>query len=548
MNDQFSSITEKIRALKTSTVSLLETTRDGGVPADTLRQNKSLIVEEYQKLLNEGAKQLFKDDFVGSETVIHAVEDAYAAWREIDASFRETLSLAYAGTISRQNLLIDDVHAELRQRIGDPTAALYTRLHTLWADHLAGRPWDAHLSASVKHADADELNKTLHSLVHGDHLDVEDALSTITGALRYAFADYIEHREEPLDLLEESLWMRPEIVLINDYWQYHPHVRLLDLLRRKGLQKCSGGFAKVQEFFSENNSRVDNGAGERIVKEVQKTRPEEKDTYLRCLMLHPNHDVRRYAVSNVNLDGFWKVATPEAVPLMTVLSMLEKVAGSKQYDESFQKVFFHTIHRRLLSASSRPEVLYASGIVRILTQLPFFMEDPYFEKLMQVVDYLTAKGKQYGIQTGILGEYVEKLRKEKGKIGTLQTDSPNIANIPVVVLRKLARDGHFWYELSTHPLFKIARETVHHINSADRALRVANNHVVNQDVLREVGRNRGLFATRTARLALLSNPRTPPAVSLDYLPDLSRQDQDQLLRRSTVHPELRRRLLERERA
>jgi hypothetical protein len=195
--------------------------------------------------------------------------------------------------------------------------------------------------------------------------------------------------------------------------------------------------------------------------------------------------------------------------------------------------------------SSRPEVLYASGIVRILTQLPFIMEDHYFEKLMAVVDYLAAKEKQYGIQSGVLGGYVEKLRREKNKIGTLQTDSPNIANVPVVVLRKLARDGHFWYELSTHPLFKIARETVAHINSPDRALRVANNHAVNQDVLREVGRNRGLFATRTAKLALLSNPRTPPAVSLDYLPDLARQDQDQLLRRSTVHPELRRRLLER---
>jgi hypothetical protein len=548
MNDQFSSITEKIRALKTSIISLLETTRDGGVPANSLREYKSLIVEEYQKLLNEGAKQLFKDDFVGSETVMRAVEDAYAAWHAIDASFRETLSLAYDGKISRQNLLIDDVHAELRQRIGDPTAALYTRLYTLCANHLASRPWDAHLSASVKHADADELNKNLHSLVHGDHLDVEDALSALTGSLRYAFADYIARREEPLELLEESLWMRPEIVLINDYWQYHPHVRLLDLLRRKGRQQHLGAFAKVQELFSEDNSRADDSAAERIVREVQKTRPEEKDTYLRCLMLHPNHDVRRYAVSNVNLDGFWKVVTPEAVPLMTVLSMLEKVAGSRQYDESFQKVFFHTVHRRLLSASSRPEVLYASGIVRILTQLPFFMEDDYFEKLMQVVDYLTAKGQQYGIQTGVLSEYVEKLRKEKGRIGTLKTDSPNIANIPVVVLRKLARDGHFWYELSTHPLFKIARETVAHINSPDRALRVANNHVVNQDVLREVGRSRGLFATRTAKLALLSNPRTPPAVSLDYLSDLTRQDQDQLLRRSTVHPELRRRLLERARA
>lgn len=544
MTDQFPAIAERIRALRTSVVSLAETTRSEGVPIRDLREAQDRLIEEYQKLLNEGAKHLLKGDAAGSETALAAVEDAYASWRMIDQKLRETLSLAYGGTIPRQNLLIDDVHAELARRVGDPVAALYTRLHALWSEHLEGRPWDAHLAGAVKNADSQHLDKCLHALVHGDHLDVEDALVSLTGPLRYSFADYIERQKEPLDLLEESLWMRPEIVLINDYWQYHPHVKLLDLLRRKSRAKYSGAFAAVQSFFSEDNTRTDDGAAERIVDEIKKIRPEERETYLRCLMLHPNHEIRRYAVTNVGVDGFWKVVTPDGVPLTTILSMLEKVAGSRQYDENFQKVFFHAVHRRLLSVSSRSELFYARGIVRILADLPFFMEDSFFEKLMNVVDYLTAKENQYGIEQGVLGEYIERLRREKDKVGSLQTDSPNIANIPSVVLRKLARDGHFWYELAAHPLFKIARETVRHINGPDRALRIANSHVVNQDVLREIGRHRGLFGTRPARLALLSNPRTPPAVSLNYLTDLSRQDKEQLLRRSTIHPELRRRLVE----
>jgi hypothetical protein len=185
--------------------------------------------------------------------------------------------------------------------------------------------------------------------------------------------------------------------------------------------------------------------------------------------------------------------------------------------------------------------------VRILAGIPFFMEDDYFEKLIVVVDYLAAKERQFGVENGVLDEYIDRLRRQKDKIGTLRADSPDIARVPAVVLRKLARDGHFWFELTMHPLYKVARETVRHIHSPDRALRVANNHVVNQDVLREIGRKRGLFSTRPARMALLGNPRTPPAVSLDYLADLSHQDREQLLRRATLHPELRRRLLERER-
>ena len=545
MTDQFLPIADRIRALHTGMVSLLESTRADGVPADALQMTKTLLTEEYQRLLNHGAQSLLKEDPVGSETALRVVEYAHTTWRSIDSSFRETLSLAYAGTIPRQNLLIDDVHAELRQRIGDATALLYTRLYRRWTEHLRNRPWDTHLSASAKYADSEGLEREVQSLIHGDHLDVEDALLKLTGPLRYAFADYIERQDEPLELFEESLWMRPEIILINDYWNHHSQLRLLDLLRRRCHGKRSGSFATVLDFFSEDNSRVGNGAAERVVETLSKTPPDEKEAYLRCLTLHPNHDIRRYAVANVNLDGLWKVITPETVPLATILTMLEKVAGSRRYDENFQKVFFHTIHRRLFRANSRSEVVYARGIVRILTELPFFMEDEYFEKLIPAVDYLAAKERHFGVQDGILDDYVEKLRREKHRIGTLKTGSPNIADIPAVVLRKLARDGHFWFELSMHPLYKIARETVRHVNSPDRALRVANNHVVNQDVLREIGRTRGLFATRTARLALLSNPRTPPAVSLDYLPDLTRHDEEQLLRRATVHPELRRRLLER---
>lgn len=548
MTDQFSPIVDRIRTLGAGMVSLLESTRGEGVPTDALNLTRSLLIEEYRKLLEEGERRALQKTAAGSETALHPVEDAYTEWRSVDASFRETLSLAYTGAIPRRNLLIDDAHADLCRRIGDPTAALYTRLYRSWSDHLQGCPWDSHLSASARHADADEMEKGIHCLMRGDHLDVEDSLVTLTGPLRFAFADYIERREEPLELLEESLWMRPEIILINDYWRYQPQVRLLDLLRKKSRRRRAGAFAAVQDLFSEENSRPDGEAAERVVLELQKTPLDERSTYLRCLTLHPNHDIRRYAVTNVDTDGFWKVITPDAVPLATVLSMLQRLTGSKRYDESFQKVFFQTIHRRLLSAFSRSDVVYARGIVRILAELPFFMEDEYFERLMAAVDYLTAKEKVFGLESGVLDEYVEKLRREKDRIGTLKADSPSIADVPAVVLRKLARDGHFWFELSMHPVFKIARETVRHITSPDRALRVANNHVVNPDVLREVGRKRGLFAARTAKLALLSNPRTPPAVSLDYLSDLSRQDQTALLRRGTVHPELRRRLLEREHA
>jgi hypothetical protein len=152
---------------------------------------------------------------------------------------------------------------------------------------------------------------------------------------------------------------------------------------------------------------------------------------------------------------------------------------------------------------------------------------------------VSKKETSFCVEKGVIDEFHDQLRREKDKIGTLTSQPPTLTSVPPVVLRKLARDGHYWYDLSMHPMFKIARETIRHINSPDRALQVAKNRVVNQDVLRAIGKKRTLFNTMPAKIALLSNPRTPPTVSLGYLSDLSTSDMQNLLRSSSVHPEVR---------
>jgi hypothetical protein len=256
-------------------------------------------------------------------------------------------------------------------------------------------------------------------------------------------------------------------------------------------------------------------------------------------MLHPDHEVRRYAANNADSSSMWKVITPANVPCATILTLLERLAGSQASTPTQHKIFFDTVYRRLLSLGTRSDVLYARGIVRILTKMNFFLEDDYFTRLMSLLDYLEDKEKAHGIVDGLMPDYIARLKEQKQKVGNVASDEPGFEGIPLVVLRKLARDGHFWHLLSTHPIVKIARETVPHINTPERALRVAANHRANQEVLRAVGKRREFFAKLPSRFALLTNPRTPVAVSLDYASDLTAFDVEKLLRRSTVHPELR---------
>ncbi len=537
MSEHYSAETAKIRSLTTSMVSLLESASEKPIPIGQIEQGARLLTEAYQDVLNVGSKQLVSEAAPGFNASIRAIEGSYGDWRSVEGAFARTLDLAYNGYISRDHLQADTLFAQLKYQVGDRISALHAKLHTAWKSHLGASPWDDFLVNDRQNVDQTDLTANVKLLIQGDHLDVEDAVEQLSGPLRYAFAAYLEHQDDALDLLEEGLWLRPEILLVNDYWRHNQETRLVDILARKRDTKKSLGFAQVQNLLTGAASGA--RGSEYVIHELDHIRLDEKDTYYRCLMLHPSQEIRRFAANNVDIEGFWKVATPHAIPCAVILTMLERIVKSQYYDEDFQKLFFQTVHRRLFNLVSRSEVLYARGIVRIFSELPFFMEDDYFEKLETVIDYVSKKEKFFCVEKGVIEEFHDRLRREKDKIGTLKGQPPTLTSVPPVVLRKLARDGHYWYDLSMHPMFKIARETIRHINSADRALQVAKNRVVNQDVLRAIGNKRSLFNTMPAKIALLSNPRTPPTVSLGYVSDLSRSDMEGLLRTSSVHPEVR---------
>jgi hypothetical protein len=468
------------------------------------------------------------------DATCRTVEAAYSHWKSVDVAFAQTLRLAYENQVPRTNLLLDDVHAGLRQRVGDPVAAAYTDLRARWAAHVASRPWDTYLNRAPQHVDRGALETALAGLSRGDDLDVEDALAAITGPLRHAFADHLREHGDDLNDLEIGLWRRPEILVAGDYWGPSRGTRLLDVLSKNGPERTREAARTLMDLFAPAKA----GAAS-VIRDLQKVHESQQERFTRCLMLHPDYEVRSYAANNVDINSIWKVVTPESVPCAAILTLLERMVGSSRYTTAQRKIFFDAVYRRLLTLSGRSDVLYARGIVRIFVKLNFFLEDAYFYKLSALLDYLAAKERMHNIQDGLLDDYIARMRSEKEKAGHVATEEPTFDGIPLVVLRRLARDGHFWKTLVTHPIAKIARETVPHVSTRDRAMLVATNHRANPEVLRGLGRKRDLFNTHSSRMALLGNPQTPVAVSMGYFPDLTANDVEALLRRSTVHPELR---------
>ena len=539
MANTLPTLAANLEVLEADLIKTLETDQHQGCDPSVIREKSNRYAEGVSLLMTTGSSHSIDNREDHLDSFLPRLESAYAGWKSVDNAFEGVFRLAYDKSIPRQNLLLDQMHADLIQNVGDPLAESYIRLKAEWRSHLADRPWDAYLEANPNHLDSERLDGCLNALIRGDDLDVEDALNELTGDLRHAFIDFIESTPDSVVDIEPGLWKRPEIVIASDFWGRGRRRRLVDVLENKASPRFAEAFGALKSFFTLQRPGGAAYSPQVVANELRQVPIEHRGRFYRCLMLHPDYEMRRYAVGNSSVGSMWKALTPTQVPCATILSLLEHLVGSNTYSTTQRKIFFDAIYRRVLSVTTRSDVLYARGIVRILTRLNFFLEDDYFVKIMALLDYLEAKEKMYKINDSTMREYTESLKSEKQRAGNVETEPPAFDEIPLVILRKLARDGHFWDLLAMHPIVKIAKETIAHISTRDRAMVVASNHRVNQEVLRYVGKRRALFPTLLAKLTLLGNPRTPPGVSMEYLPDLGRNDIERLLRQPVVHPELR---------
>jgi hypothetical protein len=517
----------------------LETERSSGCDPHTIQRKSELYAEAVGALLAQAPDHRNPQDTQAVDSYLPLLEKSYLGWKSVNQAFEDTIRLAYTNAVPRKNLLIDQAFSELLQNVGEPLADRYITLKSRWRNHLTDHPWDAYKESTPSHVDSEKMDECLNALIRGDDLDVEDALNDLTGNLRHAFIDFMENNPDSIVDFESGLWKRPEILIAGDFWQRGRKRRMFDILAEKTTPRFATAFSTIRSFFELENSPGSAYSPRAVADSLQKVPIEQRARFYRCLMLHPDYELRRYAVSNSSLASAWKALTPNHVPCATVLSVLEQLVSSSRFNTTQRKIFFDAVYRRLLNVTTRSDVLYSRGIVRILSKLSFFLEDEYFAKMMALLDYLEAKEKYFKIDDATMREYTDTLKREKQRVGNVETEAPVFDDVPLVILRKLARDGHFWDLLSMHPIVKIARETVAHISTRDRAMVVACNHRVNQEVLRSVGRRHSMFPTLRARLTLLGNPRTPPGISMEYLSDLTKNDVERLLRQPGIHPELR---------
>ena len=242
--------TDRIHDLASELVLSLELSRGEGCDLAATAQAAERLAREVHGVLVAAEAVDEAGSTARIDETCRTVESAYSHWKSVDVAFTQTLRLAYENQVPRTNLLLDDIHAGLRQRVGEPVAEAYTDLRARWAAHVASRPWDTYLNRAPQHVDRAALETALSGLARGDDLDVEDALAAITGPLRHAFADHLRDHADDLNDLEIGLWRRPEILVAGDYWG-HPkrHATARRARRKRAGAHTRGGRNAGSSFF-----------------------------------------------------------------------------------------------------------------------------------------------------------------------------------------------------------------------------------------------------------------------------------------------------------
>ena len=250
MANSLPTLAANLDVLVADLIKTLEADQHQGCDPSVIREKSNRYAEGVSLLMTTGSSHSIDNREDHLDSFLPRLESAYAGWKSVDRAFENVFRLAYDNSIPRQNLLLDQMHADLIQNVGDPLAESYIRLKAEWRSHLADRPWDAYLEANPNHLDSERLDGCLNALIRGDDLDVEDALNELTGDLRHAFIDFIESTPDSVVDIEPGLWKRPEIVIASDFWGRGRRRRLVDVLENKASPRFAQAFGALKSFFT----------------------------------------------------------------------------------------------------------------------------------------------------------------------------------------------------------------------------------------------------------------------------------------------------------
>lgn len=388
-------------------------------------------------------------------------------------------------------------------------------------------------------AEPEALLVTLETARDGDDLDASDAAERLLTEMAPALREHLGQGHVSEETVE-SLWRHCDRLLLRELYATDPP-RVLPLLNSIGAQSAAG-FSTLATLFGDIDAsadEADDARSEFLATPFAQRRPEDVAILDRCLSLHPSDDVRDQALERIDLATALNFLLCGPLPLPVLRHLFERAKEEAQPDE-YLKVFFLCI-KDLIRSATDADLDDAFALMRTFFSIDCFHEDVVFEPLIDLDQWLLKKADAAGfadIRSAELSAHAALSAAFTAK-GMRESKMDSLRSIPLAVQRKLAREGHFIERFMTHPVDKVALETLPHLMRREDVARILRVPTIHRSVITELAKVRRLFRKDQARLALLQNPKTPANVARIYLPLLPHAQVQNLSRNKHISEDVR---------
>lgn len=248
----------------------------------------------------------------------------------------------------------------------------------------------------------------------------------------------------------------------------------------------------------------------------------DRRVFSRCFLLHPHPGFRTYAIEALDPGDVWDFVLEDSTPLPRLLELWN--AFGKRLPTGFRKIFFVCLKHRFASPRSPVDARAAFEFLESFYRLPFFHEDSYFRMLEQVQEELQKASSGLGVERDLDSEYSTLMKEFFAAPRSRDVPVEDWATVPLPIQRRIARKGHFLRHFVCHPVDPIALECLPHLLRLESVAPYISIFSINSRVLLELARDRRLFQWEEARFALVSNPKTPSSVVVQYISFLRRDN------------------------
>jgi hypothetical protein len=203
-------------------------------------------------------------------------------------------------------------------------------------------------------------------------------------------------------------------------------------------------------------------------------------------------------------------------------------------DPDYVKVMFLLLRPRLMEESSATALRESYAVLTHLYEVPLFLEDTFFIKLVELHDSLRNRARAKPALAHLEKETEDSFTAFCSRERMRDVDVTRMTHVPLPIQRLLAHEGHFLDYFICNYRDLIALETIPHVIRRPDVTEFFRLKRINSRALEKLAGEKVIMREYANKLAFCRNPKALPKQLVEHMAILSLVDKKALSRDRNV--------------